>query len=277
MSNDSSYIGSEYTFLYLYDENGNLINTVLDGLSLSDWYNETTGEIILDYTYDTNGNSTKICIYPKIESIEQEKFGVDPAKTETVYDKAPIIPTDSSSGWVTAYLNDIFSGEAPTDMTICRLIYVDDNFIPEIWIDYNYGYAGAEVYTQDQNGTSNIYISHGMAQWIENENLLLASGGHMDVYYDEIYEIQNGKFVSISSGNYGAADNSNVQYDEQDSPIYDYYWNNSKVTKTEYEQKLSNIFDNAEATDIYQNIYTYDQCKLLLQSLASNTTTSSDK
>ena len=99
----------------------------------------------------------------------------------------------------------------------------------------------------------------------------------MDVYYDEIYEIQNGKFVSISSGNYGAADNSNVQYDEQDSPIYDYYWNNSKVTKTEYEQKLSNIFDNAEATDIYQNIYTYDQCKLLLQSLSSNTTTSSDK
>lgn len=271
MSSGSSYIGPEYTFLYLYDENGNLTDTVLDALTISEWYNKTTGEIVLDYEYDKSGNSTKICIYPKNESIDQEKFGVDPSKTEEVYGKAPTITTNPNSGWATPYLNDIFSGEELTDMTICRLIYVDNNLIPEIWIDYGYGYAGAEVYTQDGNETSNISISQGGAEWIENGNLLLASGGHMDVYYDEIYKIQDGKFVSISSGDYGASDNSNVQYDEQNNPIYDYYWNDRKVSKNEYIQSLNNLFDRTKVTDIYQNIYTYAQCKLLLQSLASNT------
>lgn len=270
MSNGSSYIGTEYTFLYLYDENGNLTDTVLDALTISDWYNKTSGEIILGYEYDANGNSSKVCIYPKTESIEQEKFGVDASKTEEVYGNASIITTDLSSGWATTYLNEIFVGEKPTDMTSCRLIYVDNNSIPELWIDYGYGYAGAEVYTQSNDGTDSISISQGGAKWIENENLLLTSGGHMDVYYDEVYKIEDGKFVLLGAGDYGAIDNSNVQYDEQDNPIYDYYWNDSALSKDEYEQNLNNIFNGTRAVNIYQNIYTYDQCKLLLQSLASN-------
>lgn len=269
MSSGSSYIGTEYTFLYLYDENGNLIDTVLDALTISEWYNENTGEIVLDYEYDATGNSRKVCIYPKTESIEQEKFGVDASKTEEVYGNASIITTDLRSGWATAYLNEIFADEEPTDMTSCRLIYVDSNSIPELWIDYGYGYAGAEVYTQSNDGTDGISISQGGAKWIENENLLLTSGGHMDVYYDEVYKIEDGRFVLLGAGDYGAEDNSNVQYDEQDNPIYDYYWNDSAVSKNEYEQNLNNIFNGTRATNIYQNIYTYDQCKLLLQSLAS--------
>lgn len=277
MPNGSSYIGTEYTFLYLYDENWNLTDTVLDALTISEWYNESTGEIILDYEYDANGNSSKVCIYPKTESIEQEKFGVDASKTEEIYGNASIITTDLSGEWATAYLNEIFAGEEPTDMTSCRLIYVDNNSIPELWIDYGYGYAGAEVYTKSNDGTDSISISQGGAEWIENENLLLTSGGHMDVYYDEVYKIEDGKFVLLGAGDYGAIDNSNVQYDEQDNPIYDYYWNDSTLSKDEYEQNLNNIFNRTRATNIYQNIYTYDQCKLLLRSLSSNATTSTSE
>ncbi len=277
MPNGSSYIGAEYTFLYLYDENWNLTGTVLDALTISEWYNESTGEIILDYEYDANGNSSKVCIYPKTESIEQEKFGVDASKTEVVYGIAPIITTDLSDGWATAYLNEIFAGEEPTDMTSCRLIYVDNNSIPELLIDYGYGYAGAEVYTQSNDGTDSIYISQGVAEWIENENLLLTSGGHMDVYYDEVYKIEDGKFVLLGAGDYGAKDNSNVQYDEQGNPIYDYYWNDSALSKDEYEQNLNNLFNGTRATNICQNIYTYDQCKLLLLSLSSNATVSTSE
>lgn len=277
MSSGSPYIGTEYTFLYLYDEKGDLKDTVLGALTISDWYNENTGEIILGYEYDTNGKSTKICIYPKTESIEQEKFEVDPSKTEEVYGKTSTISTDTSDGWAAAYLNSVFANEEPTDMTSCRLIYVDSNTIPELWIDYGYGYAGAEVYTTNGNDTSSIYISHGGAEWIENRNLLLVSGGHMDVYYDEVYRIQDGTFVSIGAGDYGAVDSSIIQYDEHGNPRYDYYWAGAKVTQNEYEQNLNAIFDRRNIADIYQNIYTYDQCKVLLQSLISNTTSSATK
>ena len=63
--------------------------------------------------YDEDGNSTPLIIYPKEESIEQEKFHVDPSKTERIYGAAPILPTRAENGWTSSYLNEIFSQDAP--------------------------------------------------------------------------------------------------------------------------------------------------------------------
>lgn len=265
-SSGTSYIDTEYTLLYLYDENGNLADTVLDAFTIGDRYNKNTDEVVLDY--GENGEDRRVSIYPKIENIEQEKFGVDSSKTEEVYDGVPIITTDSSGGWAAAYLNEIFQDEDMTGMASCRLIYIDDNPTPELWIDY--GFDRTEIYTQSNNGTDHISISNGGIEWIENENLLLVSRGHMDSYYDEIYKIEDGKFSLIGTGDYGAVNNSDVQFDEQGNPIYHYYWNDVALTKDEYEQSLSNIFDRTKSADIDRNIYTYDQCRLLLQSLTSD-------
>lgn len=94
----------------------------------------------------------------------------------------------------------------------------------------------------------------------------------MDAHYDTIYQIQNGKFITTAMGDFGAKDNSNIQYDENYYPVYDYYWNNTKVTQSEYEQCLSDAFEMKSAMDIYQNIYTYNQCKLLLQVIVESST-----
>lgn len=88
-----SYTGNEYTFLYLYDADGNIKTTMPGSLTIADNYNDETGEFVLDYDYDADGNSTPLIIYPKEESIEQEKFHVDPSKTERIYGAAPILPT----------------------------------------------------------------------------------------------------------------------------------------------------------------------------------------
>lgn len=263
---DSDYSAPEYTFLYLYDADGNLAETILDAHTIPDWFNKDTGAVTF-YQYDSDGNSEKATIYPKRESIEQEKFGVDSTKTEIIHSDAPIISTDTSNGWASAYLRDVFDDSYVTDMTSCRLIYVDNNSTPELWMDYSYGYAGARVYTVENGTTDYVEIDHGTAYWIEYNNFLQTDGGHMDVYSDMVYQIQNGKFEAIGEGNYGAPDNSHVQIDENGYPIYDYYWNGIKVTQTDYEQYLSSTFDMSKATDINQNIYTYEQCKLLLQSI----------
>lgn len=60
-----SYTGNEYTFLYLYDADGNIKTTMPGSLTIADNYNDETGEFVLDYDYDEDGNSTPLIIYPK--------------------------------------------------------------------------------------------------------------------------------------------------------------------------------------------------------------------
>ncbi|MEE0264902.1 MAG: hypothetical protein UD936_04660, partial [Acutalibacteraceae bacterium] len=263
---DDIYISPKYTFLYLYDKDGNLTDTVLDTLSIAEYYNITTGEITLDYDAETN---EKINIFPEKESIEQEKYGVDPSKTEKIYGDAPVITTDCSNGWVDTYLNQVFNKDSPTDTTECRFIYVDDNSVPELWIDYCIGVAGAVVYTQADGVTDSFYLNHGSAQWIEKGNLILNSGGHQDMYYNTVYNIENGKFVEIGKGNFGRLNNGQLQLDENNAPIYDYRWNDTELTKEKYYEEINKLIDTEKTVDINQNIYTYKQCKLLLKSLSS--------
>ena len=153
-----SYTGNEYTFLYLYDADGNIKTTMPGSLTIADNYNDETGEFVLDYDYDADGNSTPLIIYPKEESIEQEKFHVDPSKTERIYGAAPILPTRAENGWTSSYLNEIFSQDAPTDMTEVRFLDINDDGQPELWLDYGYGYAGGEVFTTDGGTTDKVYL-----------------------------------------------------------------------------------------------------------------------
>lgn len=263
-SDDFYSVSSKYTLLCLYESNGNLNDIMLDALTISSWFNRETGEVTLDYEYGENGSSSKITIFPATESIAQKKFGVDPEKTEEIYGKAPIIMTDSGHEWSRFYLDNVFSSEAPTDMTTCRFMYVNDDSIPELWIDYGYGYAGAEIYTTNNSTVHSIALDHGGAYWIENENIMLVSYGHMDNYYDIIYTIEDGAFHVIAEGHYGALNHADT-YDRQN---YQYYWNDTEITEEEYSRLLASAFDKNKAVDIYQNVYTYEQCKLLLEILA---------
>lgn len=263
---EEPYVGDDYTFLYLYDADGNVKDTMLGSLTIADNYDESTGRMILDYDYDADGNSGEVVIYPKEESIEQEKFHVDASRTEKIYGEAPVIPTRAENGWASSYLNEIFAGEAPTDMTKARFMDVNDDGQPELWMDYGYGYAGGEVFATDGSTTDKVYLSHGAAYTIRGSNLLYTAGGHMGGYYDTVYQLENGKFVTVAEGSYGETED--MQRDGNDEPVYEYYWNGNQVEKDQYEQNLKNVFDKEKAEDNNQNIYTFEQCRALLQKMA---------
>ncbi|MCX4372209.1 MAG: hypothetical protein OSJ58_10345 [Dysosmobacter sp.] len=87
----------------------------------------------------------------------------------------------------------------------------------------------------------------------------------MDVYWDGIYVLRDGQFTEIAHGNYGAEDNSNVQFDENRIPIYVYSWNEVSVTKQEYEEALAREFDVSAAQDVFDGpIYDYQQFEQIL-------------
>ena len=169
------------------------------------------------------------------------------------------------NGWTSSYLNEIFSQDAPTDMTEVRFLDINDDGQPELWLDYGYGYAGGEVFTTDGSTTDKVYLSHGAAYTIPGSNLLHTTGGHMGGYYDEIYKIENGKFTTVAKGSYGETEDQ--QTDENGELIYRYYWNGEDVSEEQYEQNLKELFDQDQAEDIYQNIYTFEQSKALLQQM----------
>ena len=69
----------------------------------------------------------------------------------------------------------------------------------------------------------------------------------MDVYYDRIYQIRDGRFVVTAEGNYGAEDNTNVQTDADGNPIYQYSWDGEQMTEAEYEERFQELFDREKA------------------------------
>lgn len=237
------YSTTEYTTLYLYDETGTLTDTITDSF-FGDEYSK--------------------------EDINQKMVGVDSSKTEDVYGEINMIPFASDGKWAEAYLREEFTGsETAPEGTECRLIYVNDDLIPELYIDYIIYADGSRVYTYQNNKVDRVMTGTGGVRWIEKENLLLDSGGQMDVYYDNVYEIQNGKFVQIADGKYGSSDLSKPpEYDAQGEPIYEYYWDGMKISNYKYEESLNRIFSKENEADYQQNVYTYNQCKQLLRAIA---------
>lgn len=80
------------------------------------------------------------------------------------------------------------------------------------------------------------------------------SGGSMDFYWNEIYCIDNGKFVLLYEGKCGTLDNINVQYDSEGNPIYSYYWEGMPVSsREEYLNLLNEVFDTQKSVESYED------------------------
>ena len=162
----------------------------------------------------------------------------------------------ASGEWKQAYLDymaenrnyDSFGNE----ITIYVLININDDAIPELYIDYMYTsdgsvlctYADGELVTQDMWASGLSYL--------EGQNLFDETGGHMDEYWDRVYKIEDGQFVMVADGEYGAEDNAHVQLDAYGEPIYQYYWNNEQLdSEAAYNEQLNRVFDTSKAIDIY--------------------------
>ena len=76
----------------------------------------------------------------------------------------------------------------------------------------------------------------------------------MDVYFDHIYKIENGNFIQVHKGDYGTEDNSNVRFNKNEEPIYDYYWDENKVTNDEYNKFLFEAYNKYKQDEIIDYI-----------------------
>lgn len=167
---------------------------------------------------------------------------VDNAKTE--YSPEP---------WETAYADYIDSmwdeGQEPYVETSFSLIFLDDDDIPELFIDTGYEAGGEIVLTYYNDEVVIQQLSRCGSQYIEKSGLIYTNTGHMGYYPVEITKLKNGEFSLIASGlKVFRSDEENMGYelDDEGEPISDYEWEGETVTEDEFYAKIDEIFDREQ-------------------------------
>lgn len=165
---------------------------------------------------------------------------------------------DTNEGWKKAYLDyinengKIYDELFGTYREEYKLVNVNGDEIPELYINFGSIADGSVLCSYYDNSVIEQRMYSSGFSYIEGENLFMDSGGHMDVYYNKIYRIENGKFVLLNNGEFGAPDNSNVQVDSEGNPIYDYFWNGEQVeSEAEYQKLLDNAYDPQKSINPY--------------------------
>lgn len=158
--------------------------------------------------------------------------------------------------WKLAYLDYLFENGMEIEdwwSETYMLVNINNDDIPELYINYGSVPEGAKICSYYNGSVIYQHLSNYGFSYIEGQNLFIDSGGHMDVYYDKIYSISDGMFELKYDGQYGAIDNSDVQYDSEGYPIYNYYWNENEVSdEVEYQKLLNAEFKKEKARDPYE-------------------------
>jgi hypothetical protein len=161
---------------------------------------------------------------------------------------------EANADWKKLYI-DYIKNNPPSDpgMSYYSLIYINDDDIPELWINYGRSFEGSDLCTVSGGKLVVVHFSSVDLSYIKRHNLFLISGVRQENYTHEVYRIEGGEFVLLYKGNYGAEDNTDVQLDAAGDPIYRYYWDGKEVSAKEYELALSSVFDDSKAVAAYEN------------------------
>ena len=160
---------------------------------------------------------------------------------------------DSAGKWkqmFDAYLSKLQSRPDAKYLSVYTL-YVDADDIPELLVELPTTAEGAQFCYYDGSAVQEQFLYSYSFSYIPGSGLFRENGGHMDVYYDSIYQLKNGSVQLIAHGEYGAEDNANVQRDAAGTPIYNYYWNGSKVDQASYYNMLNALFDTSREVSPY--------------------------
>lgn len=148
------------------------------------------------------------------------------------------------------------------------LFDVNGDSIPELWIDYIYTYAGKRLCTYSNGDVVVQHISSGSISYLPKENLVLASGGRMDVYYDVVYRIENGFFTQVARGDYFTNFEESEKFGDL---VFDYTWNGMPISGDDYQENLCSIFDMTQAVSLPYDSPESQTYQEILQTLEETT------
>lgn len=195
------------------------------------------------------------------------------ADTQTEENQNDLVSVDWKSLYLD-YLNTL-KQNGKIDMYVSAgLIYVDDDDIPELYLEGDCEATGCLVLTCGSGTVDELQTSRLYFNYIERQNLLDNNEGHMGYYYDYIFSIEDGKWKCIAEGTYNDKwDETTSEYvvDDAGEPVMEYTWNNETTDEAGYDKQLKAVYDGSKA--IAPEGYTFDELYSILE---TGKTTSAD-
>ncbi len=132
-------------------------------------------------------------------------------------------------------------------------IYLDDDEIPELVLHGDCEAAGNIICTYYNGSVVELNTQRLSFDYLEKQGLLCNSTGNMGYYFDNIFNLKDGEFTNVVSGEYWETydDNGNIVTDANGIIVFSYSWNGQQVTADEYDELLAQAFNKEDATSVY--------------------------
>lgn len=180
---------------------------------------------------------------------------------ENGYDETPPVVVSRPATWRSAYRNWLVqNGDAYYNTY--ALIYVNDDDIPELAVNTGAEAGGCQILTFANGAVDVIQTKRLAFTYIKRGNRLNNSAGHMDNYYDTVYEIRDGRWVCIAYGEYYGHNEGWSEVLER-YICENYEWNGQPTTLAGYLVALSQVYPENRAVEP-EYIYTHEEIMSLL-------------
>ena len=217
------------------------------------WLDEKT-EINPDPGEVHNPIETAYAVFRKNKIDGEECWSIVKLTDEQPLDFSVYRKSEQDNKWKKLYIDHIRQYDPENSVTEFTLAYIDGDEIPELIAETGFTYSGGEVSTVYNGALKSLGVWTYGVSYIDRQNAMLSSGGHMDDYYYDVYKIEKGKFVKTAGGIYGLDENFDYDKDYAGGEIEDYYkyrWNDKSVSKGQYKKLLKKAFDASLATNPY--------------------------
>ncbi|MCR4609634.1 MAG: YgdI/YgdR family lipoprotein [Eubacterium sp.] len=149
----------------------------------------------------------------------------------------------SGDCWAELYLEYVRGKNYPQQDFSYKLVYLDDDEIPELYINTVFMGSWELVYYDPDNksgtaedGLSVFSASFSSFSYLEREGIFRVDQAQSGAFSDTIYTFKDGIMTKIGYGDGGYTPGS-------DDRTIEYRWEGADVSKEEYEASIERIFD----------------------------------
>lgn len=206
------------------------------------------------------GSEKQVVESEKIEQPESESEEETETGDLSELDALGNIEVDEDKEWKAAYMDYLSEFVVKDNLyNMCEyyLIYVDDNDVPELFIDTGIEASGEYVVTYYKNETIEKHLDRIGSEFIERSGLILTNTGHMGYLPLTITKLENGSFTVVAEG---LCVWSNEGTDEQTVTCE---WEGESVSMHEFEKNLGEIYDKEKSLRPDDG-YTFDEMVSIL-------------
>lgn len=154
-------------------------------------------------------------------------------------------------GWKALYLSYIDGLEGKEGLEY-KLLYLDDDDIPELVINTYVAGGGATIVSVKNDTVTDFEISGDGFGYIERQGLIISSYGQMGWYPTDIIKLDENGFSKILSAEMGE-----TRDPDSDEWINTYSVEGKEVSEEEYNKSIDDIYDPSKNT-VVEDFVKYD-------------------